>query len=220
MVRGDDGRVSVSGRFFLWEAELAWQTVYYCGLGVAGVGALHRCARHSIITAEIPCRGRSQKNALFTIFSFLNCTKYPPSLDFLLMTLGPALILLALLEGFDFGRLRHVIVFGRVPLFYYVMHIPLMHLTAIAISWWRFGGVHWFFTSNSIADFPSMRPPGWGFSLIVVYLIWMGLVAAMYPLCRWFGGVKRRNSRKGGSAMVDQLSPDRGLEWGLFPFEE
>jgi phosphotransferase system glucose/maltose/N-acetylglucosamine-specific IIC component len=67
-----------------------------------------------------------------------------------------------------------------------------MHLAAIAISLAKFGSAHWFFTSRSIAEFPSMRPPGWGFDLRVVYVIWITLVVVLYPLCRWFAGVKAR----------------------------
>ncbi len=122
----------------------------------------------------------------------MNCTKYPPSLDFLLMTLGPALILPGLLDGFHLRRLRPAIVFGRVPLFYYVVHVPLIHLAAVAICYWKFGGAHWLFQSTTIADFPATRPPGWGFRLLVVYLIWIALIAALYPLCRWFLERKRR----------------------------
>jgi len=148
-----------------------------------------------------PVRWAAQKSGLFTVFSFVNCTKYPPSLDYLLMTLGPTLILLALFDGFEFRRLRPVVVFGRVPLFYYVVHIPLMHLAAAAICYWRFGSAHWLFTSTTIADFPAMRPPGWGFSLPVVYVIWVALVSVLYPLCTWFAGVKRR----GGAGWLSYL---------------
>ena len=135
-----------------------------------------------------PAHWALQKNAILDVFAFVNCAKYPPSLDFILMTLG-----LGLLEGVEFHRLRPVVVFGRVPLFYYVAHIPLMHLIAVAISYVKFGSAYWFFRSESIADFPSMRPPGWGFRLSVVYLIRAVVLVIMYLLCRWYEGVKRRD---------------------------
>jgi uncharacterized membrane protein len=142
-----------------------------------------------------------QKSALFDVFSFVNCTKYPPSLDFLLMTLGPAMVFLGLIECVEYHRLRPVVIFGRVPLFYYMVHIPVMHLIAVAISYAKFGSVYWFFRSAAIADFPSMRPPGWGFNLGIVYLIWIAVVSIMYPLCRWYEGVKRR----GGGGWLSYL---------------
>ena len=70
----------------------------------------------------------------------------------------------------------------------------LRHLAAVVICYLQYGSAHWMFTSLTIADFPAMRPPGWGFRLAIVYLIWMLLVLALYPLCRWFAGVKRRSS--------------------------
>ena len=132
----------------------------------------------------------AQKNALYTFLSFINCEKYPPSLLFLLMTLGPAIIILALLERFNRepvpGLVRPLVVFGRVPLFYYILHIPFIHALAIAFAFAKYG-------SALDEVFKSGRPPAdYGYSLPVVYLIWVGVVLALYPVCRWFAGVKRR----------------------------
>lgn len=185
------------GPVFLWEAERRKRFLLRLGMAATGLFILLRVFNDY----ADPAPWSVQKNALFTILSFVNCVKYPPSPDFLLMTLGPALILLSLLDGVDFRRLRPVVTFGRVPLFYYVVHVTLMHLVAVAICYWRFGAIYWLFRSTSIADFPAMRPPGWGFSLPVVYIVWMGVVAILYPLCRWFAGVKRR----GGSAWLSYM---------------
>ena len=80
-----------------------------------------------------------QKNWWFTIFSFLNCTKYPPSLLYLLMTLGPALLVLAWLDKTSGKWRQPFLIIGRIPLFYYLLHIPLIHLTAVLFSWIRYG---------------------------------------------------------------------------------
>ena len=178
------------GPVFLWDAPRRKRFLLRTGLAATALFIVIRACNGY----GDPAPWTSAKNSFFTALSFLNTTKYPPSLDFLLMTLGPALILLALLDGVQFRRLTPVVIFGRVPLFYYVVHITAMHLIAIAICAAQFGAVWWMFTSHSIAEFPFTRPPGWGFSLWGVYLIWAVVVVLMYPLCRWYASVKRRGT--------------------------
>lgn len=124
----------------------------------------------------------TQKNALFTFLSFLNCEKYPPSLSYLLMTLGPALVALVLFENARGPVARFFIVYGRVPLFYYVLHLLLVH--AVSAFWLRARFGHFPAEGEHLAL---------GLSLPSVYLIWACVVLALYPLCRWFAGVKSRN---------------------------
>ena len=133
-----------------------------------------------------------QKNILFTFFSFLNCHKYPPSLLYLLMTLGPALLVLAALDRGTPRWLKPIVVFGRVPLFYYLLHIPLIHGLAVLVAYGRYGRAEWLF-ANPPADGPPPMPADYGYGLPIVYLIWIGVVLALYPLCRWFADVKRRH---------------------------
>jgi uncharacterized membrane protein len=120
---------------------------------------------------------------VFTALSFLNCHKYPPSLLYLLMTLGPALLLLALFERAPQLPGRPLLVFGRVPMFFYLIHIPLIHVLALATAVARFG--------PTVLD-AKEPPPGLWYSLPVAYAIWLGVVLALYPVCRWFMGVKQR----------------------------
>jgi uncharacterized membrane protein len=142
-----------------------------------------------------PARWTAQKSALFTVISFLNTTKYPPSLLFLLMTLGPALILLSAVDARTPRTIRPALIIGKVPLFYYVLHFALIHLLAVATCYARYGSAHWMFESPDLGHYPFTPPPGWGFSLPAVYLVWAIVVATMYQLCRWYAGVKqRRNS--------------------------
>ena len=133
-----------------------------------------------------------QKSALFTLLSFINTNKYPPSLLFLLMTLGPALLFLSVVDVGTPQWLRPALIVGKVPLFYYLLHIPLIHLLAIAVCYFRYGHVYWMFESPSIGRFPITPPPGWGYSLPIVYLVWAAVVLMLYPLCRWFAAVKQR----------------------------
>lgn len=141
-----------------------------------------------------PARWAPQKSAAFTALSFLNTTKYPPSLLFLLMTLGPALIFLALVDRHTPQVLRPALTIGRVPLFYYLLHFALIHLLAVATCFLRYGSAHWMTESPDLGHYPFSPPPGWGFSLPVVYLAWAFVVLAMYPLCRWFAALKARRS--------------------------
>ncbi len=132
-----------------------------------------------------------QSDALFTLFSFLNCTKYPPSLLYLLMTLGPAIAALALFDRAPGPAGRFFVTFGRVPLFFYLLHIPLIHAALVAFDFIRYGwspfSAEAFYSVN-----PATLPKGYGYSLPVVYLIWFGVVLLLYPVCRWFADVKRR----------------------------
>lgn len=139
-----------------------------------------------------PFRWSAQRSPLWTLVSFLNTQKYPPSLLFLLMTLGPALLLL---RAFDVGTprlLRPALAFGKVPLFFYVLHFYLIHLLAVVVCYVGYGDVGGMFRSPDLGHFPFTAPPGWGLGLPWIYTIWIGVVLALYPLCRWYAGVKRR----------------------------
>lgn len=129
----------------------------------------------------------SQSTGFRTILSMLDCTKYPPSLCYLLMTLGPALILLALLDRGTPSWLKPVLVFGRVPLFYYLLHLPMIHGLAVVVNLIRFGRADWLYGSS-----PAKAPPDAGFGLPVVYFVWIGVVLLLYPACHWFADLKRR----------------------------
>jgi hypothetical protein len=139
-----------------------------------------------------PSAWSPQRSPLFTVLSFLNATKYPPSLLFLLMTLGPAALLLASFDRTIPRLLRPALVYGRVPLFYFVLHLFLIHVLAILVSYLRYGDIHWMFESPSLDRYPFTQPPGWGFSLPVVYAVWVAVVAMLYVPCRWFAAVKLR----------------------------
>jgi uncharacterized membrane protein len=133
-----------------------------------------------------------QKNAIFTIMSFLNTTKYPPSLLYLLMTLGPAIIGLALLERQNRGWIgRALVTFGRVPLFFYLLQWYTAHGIAVLLGLLAGQTVAWQFASIPERFEP---PPGVGFNLWIVYLSWIIGLLVLYPLCKWFASVKRRRS--------------------------
>jgi hypothetical protein len=127
-----------------------------------------------------------------TVLSFLRTTKYPPSLDFLLMTLGPALVVLALFDGVKFARTNPLLVFGRVPLFYFLVHFYLIHILTVIFGYIRYGDGSFLLAPLPTMGGPGKLPPGFGYSLPVVYAIWICLVVFLYPLCLWFSRLKER----------------------------
>lgn len=141
-----------------------------------------------------PAHWTPQPTALFTALSFINATKQPPSLLYLLMTLGPILLFLWAVDRRTPGPLRPTLTFGRVPLFYYLGHFALLHVLAVVVCYLRYGAAHWMFESPDLAHYPFSPPPGWGFTLPVVYLWWVSVVVAMYPLCVWFARIKQRRT--------------------------
>jgi uncharacterized membrane protein len=120
------------------------------------------------------------------VLSFLRVNKYPPSLDFLLMTLGPALVLLAFFNRIHFRPKNPLVIFGRVPLFYFLAHLFLCHLLVVALATIRYG-------SAGLSVNPVLKPPAdYGYDLWVVYVIWIAVVVTLYQMCVWFAGLKER----------------------------
>jgi hypothetical protein len=126
--------------------------------------------------------------------SFLNTNKYPPSLLFLMMTLGPAILLLRACDARTPALLRPALIIGKVPLFFYIVHFYLIHVLAVVASYVRFGTVREMFQSPDLGHFPFSAPPGWNLGLPMVYLVWMVVVLALFPMCYWYAGFKRRRN--------------------------
>lgn len=124
-----------------------------------------------------------QTNWYFTLLSFINCSKYPPSLLFLLITLGIAFIVLAFLENVQHKLLNIALVYGKVPFFYYILHIVVIHASAIIVA--TFIGTK----ATTTFDEPITI---WGFDLPGVYIAWVLIVAALYLPCYWFMTLKQR----------------------------
>jgi uncharacterized membrane protein len=121
-----------------------------------------------------------------TLVSFLNTQKYPPSLLYLMMTLGPALMFLALVDQARGPVARFFETIGRVPFFFYIAHIYLIHLMVLLVAAVQ---------GRALGDFLNaffVYPPDWGFGLPIVYVLWVVAVVLLYPMCRWFAGLKSR----------------------------
>ncbi len=138
---------------------------------------------------------KAMATPLYSVLSFLNVTKYPPSLSFLLMTLGPALIFLWAVDRGTPRVLKPALIYGKVPLFYYILHFSLIHLLAVIVCLVRYGSAHWMFESPDLGNYPFTPPPGWGYSLPVVYVIWAFVVMFLcFPICRRFADLKQRRT--------------------------
>lgn len=166
LARGEHTRVMWGGVF---------ATMAFVGLRAAGV--------YGDARPWLP-----QPDAVRSLLAFVDTTKYPPSLLYVLMTLGPAFALMPFLTRLPAIARQVLVTFGRVPLFYYVAHLYLIHALAVAVA--ALSGVP---PSEWLAHAaPFRRPEGYGFSLPVVYAVWVLVVAALYPASHWFAGVKAR----------------------------
>jgi uncharacterized membrane protein len=142
-----------------------------------------------------PVKWSVQKNGFFTFLSFLNVNKYPPSLLYLLMTLGTAFLFLGIFEKAKGAIVNVVSVYGRVPMFYYLIHIYVIHIIAMLSSAFT-PGQNWkaWILQKPIWFSPDLK--GYGFSLPVTYLIWIGIVVTLYPLCKRYDAYKQANKQK------------------------
>src|SRR6185312_10665917 len=149
-----------------------------------------------------PTPWSSEKNGVYTFLSFFNVTKYPPSLLFSLVMLGILLLILAIATGRpatagqpearESPLSRVLLVYGRVPFFYFVLHLYLLHALMLLVAGWQ--GHPW--SEFDFSPFKFGRPPGVGLSLGAVYAIWAAVVIALYPLCRWYGRYKAAHREK------------------------
>ena len=171
------------GALMLWPRDERRRAVLRLGLALCTVFVVVR----AINLYGDPEPWSHQPSALFTALSFVNVTKYPPSLDYLLLTLGPALVLLACMDRDFSRRWQPLVTLGRVPMFFYLLHIPLIHGLAIVCNSVVHGDV-------VISQTSQRNPPSgdWGFDLPIVYLAWFTIVFALYWPCRWFAELKRR----------------------------
>ncbi len=177
------------GQVYRWSAERRQAFLVRVGVSLS----LAFLALRAINRYGDPVRWSAQASSAMTVVSFLNVTKYPPSLLFLLMALGPALLILRAVETGTPRWLRPALTFGRVPLFYFVLHFSLIHLLAVIVCYVQNGAVHWMFESPNLGTYPFTPPPGWGMSLLFIYAVWIAVVLVMYPLCRSFAALKERD---------------------------
>ncbi|HEX8457031.1 MAG TPA: heparan-alpha-glucosaminide N-acetyltransferase domain-containing protein [Pyrinomonadaceae bacterium] len=178
------------GVVYSWDAERRRRWLVRLGLALTILFVLLR-ATNLYGDPQVWTR---QTSATFTVLSFLNTTKYPASLLFLLMTLGPALLILAWADGVRRDNLwsRILITFGRVPLFYFLLQMFVAHGFGVLLGWATGKSV-----GHLFMNFPASNinvPPDAGFPLWVVYAAWLGGLVLLYPLCLWYGKLKQGRS--------------------------
>lgn len=159
-------------------------------LSVGGVAVVLFVALRAVNGYGNPFPWSGQRTFALTLASFLNVTKYPPSLQFLLMTLGPVLVALALTEHARGRVAQWLSTYGRVPLFFYVVHIFVAHALGVAIALVQGGELR----RIPVVDDPSSLPAWYGVSLPGVYVAWAVVVLLMYWPCKRFAQVKRERS--------------------------
>ena len=175
------------GRLYELEVERRRQLLIRLGAALTAAFVLIRAL--NIYGDPRPWQG--QRTPLFTVLSFLNTTKYPPSLSFVLMTLGPAMLFLAAVERWRTGDRNPLVVFGRVPLLYFVLHIPIIHLMAVGLTWLRYGNAPFLWLPPpTLGTSRDAFPPDYGWDLWVAYAVTFAAVGILYPVCLWLARIK------------------------------
>lgn len=177
------------GTIYAWEAERRRRFLLRFGVSAS----IAFVAIRAVNIYGDPSKWTHQSTALFTALSFLNTTKYPPSLLFLLMTLGPALIALSYLDGVQLADTNPLLVFGRVPFFFYAAHFTLAHAIEVGLAYLRYGRAPFLFLlPPSMGTDAKLFPADFGYPLWMVFAVWIVILAVLYPVCLWFSRLKQR----------------------------
>ena len=172
------------GRLYQKDVPVAYRKKMLLALGTSAI--LSFIILRFINQYGDPAPWSTQRDSMYSLLSFLNVTKYPPSLFYTLMTLGPAILFLAFFEHMRSRFAKFFITFGRVPFFYYILHLYLVHALCV-IAFFASG----YGSGDIVSQTPFLfRPLEFGFNLWIVYGIWIFVIALLYPLCRWYNKYK------------------------------
>jgi len=180
------------GKLFLhYEGAARRKMLLWLGFGVIALFIVIRV----IDFYGDPGRWQQQSSLLYTLFDFIDVQKYPPSLLYMCMTIGPAILFLAATEGAANRLSKFITVYGRVPFFYYILHFFLIHILS---------GIFFLASGNTMADalkaagkfqLPLFIIPGKGYDLWVVYIVWLAVIFLLYPVCNWFSKYKQTHKQ-------------------------
>ncbi|GAB3704779.1 DUF1624 domain-containing protein [Spirosoma flavus] len=178
------------GAGYFFESTENGQQRIFLKIGVLSLGFFVALRVMNLYGDPVPWS--SQKNLLYTFLSFINVTKYPPSLQFCLLFLGIMFLILSRLQSLKSGLTDWVSVYGKTPLFYFLVHWYLIHPLVFVMVF-----LQGFKSSDLVFGSNFGRPKtGSGVELWVIYLIWALIVLAMHPLCRWYGSYKKRHKEQ------------------------
>jgi uncharacterized membrane protein len=173
-------------RIYRWPSERRRKLLIATGLAITAAFVLIRFANvYGDLRPWV-----AQPRPGFTLLAFLRTNKYPPSLDFLLMTLGPAITFLGIVDRWQPRVTNPMIVFGRTPQLYFIVHIAVIHLLAIGMGYLRYGAQPFLWQPSPEIGGAPIYPAGYGWSLAQTYLAWISVVIVMYPICRWLANLK------------------------------
>lgn len=171
--------------------EPARRNRFCLGIGLGAIALFILLRGYNLYGDPWPWKSPSAEGGMPAILSFLSTTKYPASFSFLLMTLGPTIALIPWLERVRGAWAERIALFGRVPFFYYILHIPLIHLMALMMSFFTLGEVSsWLFTNHPMGN--PRSPDGYTWGLWMLYLVWGTAIVILYYACRWFASFKSR----------------------------
>jgi len=182
----------VCGNLYKKEFPTNQRKIYLLGIGIAAI-VLFIFLRGQNLYGE-PTTWQTQETQIFTWISFLNVTKYPASLQFILMTIGPALIFLSFADSWTQKSSHPLLTFGRVPFFFYILHLYLIHILALIAL--VLSGRDWHAYILSARSLRSGALSNFGFDLWVVYLVWILVLVILYSLCLWYQKYKESNPNK------------------------
>jgi uncharacterized membrane protein len=179
------------GKLYEKGTETRWRKKMLLGIGM-GLVLLFIILRFTNTYGDPMPWSQQTRGPVFTFLSFLNLTKYPPSLLFLCMTLGPGILLLAFIENIQNGFTRVMNIYGRVPMFYYILHFYIIHIL-IVIQFYVEG--HKANEIDGPGSFFFFKPPSLGLPLAGVYAVWLFVVIVLYPLCKKYDRYKSTHQK-------------------------
>ncbi len=178
------------GKLFLkYDGEKRRRMLLWLGLGILAFFVVARFINEYGDAA----RWSTQKDSVFTFLSFMNLTKYPPSLLYMCATVGIGILFLALFANVRNGLTRFITIYGRVPFLYYILHFFLIHLVSSIFYLLRGHSIKEGLRSDQGGFLPKFAAVNEGYSLFWVYIIWIGVVLSLYPVCRWFSNYKQKH---------------------------
>jgi uncharacterized membrane protein len=181
------------GKLYQTGVDPVWRRKMLLGIGT-GLILLFIFLRFANLYGDPVPWSSQQRGPVYTFLSFLNLNKYPPSLLFLCMTIGPGILFLAFIEKIQNGFTKFMNVYGRVPMFYYILHFYLIHLIVVVVFFAQGYGIMDIVPTGGLPFY--FKPNGLGFGLAGVYIVWFFVVLVLYPVCKKYDQYKTARAKE------------------------